>query len=856
MTNFNALFLVLFIIVILLVLGGYFLYTTKRELDAFVHRITPPKRIEVTSNMLFKGNYNEVKALLNNSAQEFQWLVTTKGVLVMYCSSLNDFIQSKMIIKWIVDRFNQPETLVIPRFCFTKYHGKNIEPPYTLARYLELERKASRDRLQLKLNIGDDKSMPVLRHAIDFIPGKSTFQHVLNILKPDIEHLEANGYNTLVISQFKVTIITSPSGNLPGQQMGLIAPLPKEINAHNENIGSLDTEAFLINNIFYVYAIGLHINNKYFRDRARIWTIENYLPPFVSLNDNIDTKILAEAGDQIIAACFSYIKNNFVKLTLFVHNLGGFDGVYFLRPLVLVYKDQFSLLHTRQGKLLSISTENFVIKDSLSFYDMKLADLGKVFNVPVQKGEFAHDLMTPNTFNSMKQEMIEYLNNDCVSLTQIMVSFNTKLFKDYHINLNANFIVSSSSLATAVWKTNFLHTVIELLPEWLETEIRTGYYGGAVQCFDHDPSVPLKHYDATSLYSTAMIQPMPIKYLGKSNFKGRNLYEFEGFIFAYVECPKNRFPILPRKNSSGLLEYPKEPFHGLFYHVELRQAHDLGYFVFPFYGYEFLCAYVLKEHNEHFFNLKTQIDKERKLLKSQGLSTAHLEGMRVSCKLMLNGLYGQFGRRGDLTYCSIVQTEKVNDFISQPEKDNSNRKLREMFDLKYGYTFLEFFQVKRIRSHVAIAAAVTSISRTVMNPHKINPGNPLVYTATDSVYLPFEIESKYVGNFLGGLKDELDGGWITEGYFGRPGCYAYKAFISNDPENEIEVVKIVGMKRKIVPFDEFKEAYLNGTKYNYTWNTWRVNFDQQFVHIVPLTRTLSILKSKQDETLSINQYES
>jgi hypothetical protein len=64
--------------------------------------------------------------------------------------------------------------------------------------------------------------------------------------------------------------------------------------------------------------------------------------------------------------------------------------------------------------------------------------------------------------------------------------------------------------------------------------------------------------------------------------------------------------------------------------------------------------------------------------------------------------------------------------------------------------------------------------------------------------------SKYIGSGLGEFKDELNGQWIVEGYFGRAGCYGY---LTSDNKT---TVKIVGMKRGIVPFDQFKPRRQSG----------------------------------------------
>jgi hypothetical protein len=68
-----------------------------------------------------------------------------------------------------------------------------------------------------------------------------------------------------------------------------------------------------------------------------------------------------------------------------------------------------------------------------------------------------------------------------------------------------------------------------------------------------------------------------------------------------------------------------------------------------------------------------------------------------------------------------------------------------------------------VEANVAIASAVTSYARIHMIPFKVE-GN-CVYSDTDSVFTTKILESKFIGNDLGLMKDELNGLTIKEAYF-------------------------------------------------------------------------------------------
>ena len=72
---------------------------------------------------------------------------------------------------------------------------------------------------------------------------------------------------------------------------------------------------------------------------------------------------------------------------------------------------------------------------------------------------------------------------------------------------------------------------------------------------------------------------------------------------------------------------------------------------------------------------------------------------------------------------------------------------------------------RKVKSNVAIAAAVTSYARIEMMKLKmllIKLGIKLFYTDTDSIFVDKELPNYLIGKEIGQLKDELDGGVIKK----------------------------------------------------------------------------------------------
>jgi hypothetical protein len=83
---------------------------------------------------------------------------------------------------------------------------------------------------------------------------------------------------------------------------------------------------------------------------------------------------------------------------------------------------------------------------------------------------------------------------------------------------------------------------------------------------------------------------------------------------------------------------------------------------------------------------------------------------------------------------------------------------------------------RNVKSHVGIAAAVTSYARIEMMELKMlltKLDIKLYYTDTDSIFTDKEIPQYLIGKELGQLKDELNGGVIKKAYFFGIKKYGY-----------------------------------------------------------------------------------
>jgi hypothetical protein len=153
--------------------------------------------------------------------------------------------------------------------------------------------------------------------------------------------------------------------------------------------------------------------------------------------------------------------------------------------------------------------------------------------------------------------------------------------------------------------------------------------------------------------------------------------------------------------------------------------------------------------------------------------------LRLLAKLHLNTLYGYFGRRRTLIETKNVYNKDLLEYYGKYtifSEININKNISTILmssNMDYDLineineeTNLDLIsKFRSIKSHVGIAAAVTSYSRIEMIKFKMELdklGINLYYTDTDSIFVDGELPQHLVGNELGLMKDELKVGLLKK----------------------------------------------------------------------------------------------
>ena len=498
------------------------------------------------------------------------------------------------------------------------------------------------------------------------------------------------------------------------------------------------------------------------KTKTEFFLINNYLPLSEAVND-LWTRFFN---------CLESVIRNKVN-TVFVHNLGSFDGIFIYKFLANKFGNtNLKAILDDSNKFICISLKfgdkQVVFKDSYRILPVSLDDLCYIFNVSGKTSKYKEEFNRFNLFKnkSLTSEFIKYGCQDSRALHKALSSAQKSYFNNYNVDITS--IVSIPSLAFKIFRLKYLTKDIPILSGLHDSFIRKSYYGGATdiyKCYAEN----VHYYDVNSLYPLAMCRPMPLNLIAsygtEERCKSIDINNFFGFLHVELECPSHvSRPMLPYK-LNGRTIFPKGIFSGVYFSEELKAVLPLGYKILRIYSArEFSKEDVFTSYVNPMYNLK---------MVASGGHTSE----RWIAKLLLNSLYGLFGRRQDIIETitinkselrlylatSIVKTiiPVSNDKYTILIVKNINHDMIKQLNLTFHANFNEYNTI--IKSNVAIASAVTAYARIHMIPYKLDEST--VYTDTDSIFTTKPLNSSFLGKGLGQMKDELNGCTISKAYF-------------------------------------------------------------------------------------------
>lgn len=347
-----------------------------------------------------------------------------------------------------------------------------------------------------------------------------------------------------------------------------------------------------------------------------------------------------------------------INVYIFAHNGGKFDFYLIIHELlnngwiiektvtktnrfysIKVWPSDLEL--KKEGRVINVE-----FRDSYTLVPFSLDMACQAFNVDTKKLHIDIDWNKINEQNQNEyiEGLSEYLYNDCVSLKQILNTFNKLLYEKVTFCSNNFQFYSLPSISKKAFLMNFYdkdtngRKLIYELPDFIYNFVKQSYYGGRTQArYKKEVNAPIYAYDFKSLYPAMMQKDLPI---GKPRYVQFNSYtkdinDFFGFYQVSLKLKNeyldSHFPTIPIRKADGLY-FPKinETTTIIIFSEELKlvkQYYEIDYID----GIEFDRYPIYKDYIKFLYRLKEYAEKENNL------------ALRTLMKILLNSGYGAWG---------------------------------------------------------------------------------------------------------------------------------------------------------------------------------------------------------------------
>lgn len=579
---------------------------------------------------------------------------------------------------------------------------------------------------------------------------------------------------------------------------------------------------------------------------------------FMIDNNVIQHKGVKFACNLLWSELFNFISENISpKSVIFSHNLGGFDGFFLFQGLLnnLDRKNIHTIIDKDNNFIqitATIKGNKYVWRDSMRIFPVSLDKLCKSMGVDGKISKYDQRFNEFSLFNDdiLLNQFIEYSLQDSIALFTAMERAQELYLQNYQVDIGT--IWSTSTLSLKIFRSKFLKETINSLTMKTDRYVREAYFGGAT---DHYKMYgeKLYYYDVNSLYPYVMLNDMPIEEIGyHDDLSSWNLESFFGFCLAEIECPKDiNIPLLPYRTVDNEVIYPTGKWTGIYFSEQLKAVIPHGYKIKLINGIEFTKDKIFTEYVNHFYEIKEN---------SSGAE-------RFLAKMQLNQLYGYFGRSQEILVTANVNKHELEDLLLSRVVDKVIELDNEIFvvlmlgnlndtmlnKISTNVDFKNFKRLERsVKSHVGIAAAVTSDAQIEMIKYKTLPGYNCYYSDTDSVFLDKALPEELIGNEIGEMKNELESlnaEYIDKAYFLGNKKYGY---IYTDKDNiQRTSTVIAGADRNSLNFEDIESLSEGHTITKQYANTFNRNFNKMEITIK--ARTLNI-HATTDKQLINNSY--
>lgn len=551
---------------------------------------------------------------------------------------------------------------------------------------------------------------------------------------------------------------------------------------------------------------------------------------------------------------------NYERHIITAYNTSRFDSYFLMDHLVNRTDVEISNIIISNGKIMSfefnkIGRKSNKVFDLFLFLMTGLKKACEDFDTEFQKGDFDHSKMKSwNDTEKFKEEVLEYLRFDVLSLRELLIKANKTIYKVEQANLTS--YITLSNMAYKMWSSKKYLKVLEKLNSFVElfdsvekyNFVLRGTYGGRTypmkkefissawetikernekrksEGMDAKESNKIAYRelleskdfifngDCTSLYPSAMkFYTYPV---GASRWSTSCKEEFDkgklGFYEIEFEPPKNiRLAYLPRKKANGGIEWSLYNGRGIYTNVDISCAIECGYTV-KFVGeclvWDNSTTELFTDYINTWYDMKEKASREENAV------------MKALSKLFLNGLYGKMLQR------PIFDTTKICNNVCEFYDFIDEYRITDWTSVGKGKIILkgdtrEAMKSEKITKPSYLGAFILSYSRKHMLKFfkAIDPtlkSCMFNYTDTDSIRCTGEnyLKLKQMGLILPIKESKL--GFLCndvkkEGLIFYEKCLAPKTYMYYyiNEDGEIKEKECGVMKSKGIPNDKLKPEF-------------------------------------------------
>ena len=392
-------------------------------------------------------------------------------------------------------------------------------------------------------------------------------------------------------------------------------------------------------------------------------------------------------------------------LLILAHNGGKFDFLFFIEKLG-------GSIKIVNGRILEAKLGKHTLRDSYAILPVPLAKAGG-------KKEIEYSKMERDCRDDHKEEIMEYLRYDCLSLFDLCQAFYAEFGDVLTIG------------GAAMRELKKFHK-FEAANESFDKLFRNYYFGGRCQCFETGViKTAVKGYDLNSSYPDTMknrLHPVSVGHTLTRNVNKKS---------SFVCWRGENYNAVPVRTKTGL-DFTQET--GIFWSTvhEFNAAENAG-MIRPariVHAVEFEQTATFEDFIDHFYTARLAAKADKDIFHE------------IFYKLILNSSYGKFAQSPDNFQDSIILP--YGDVAPEPY----------MIEFTSGnYSIWSKPSMVKTYFNVATAASITGGARATLLTGLANAVRPL-YCDTDSIYCEAINADLHQSN-LGAWKHEFTGDSIA-----------------------------------------------------------------------------------------------